>query len=74
MIQDTVHKSSFDLTSQIIAYEQGELDSHAIVDLFQYLIDTGLAWRLQGHYGRQAISLIEQGVCTMDPVRVQIQD
>jgi len=27
------------------------------------LIDTGLAWQLQGCFGRQAAALIHQGVC-----------
>lgn len=47
----------------IIAYECGELSEEKTIELFQHLIDTGLAWRLQGHYGRTAMALIEAGVC-----------
>lgn len=31
---------------------------------WQYLIDTGLAWRLQGWFGRTAKRLINDGYCT----------
>jgi fatty acid-binding protein DegV len=32
-------------------------------EAWQHLIDTGLAWQLQGWFGRQAARLIEAGVC-----------
>jgi hypothetical protein len=47
---------------QIIAYENGELDDDEIVALFSRLVKSGLAWQLQGHYGRTAQCLIESGV------------
>ena len=48
---------------KIIAFEQGELDEDGIIELFQELIDSGLAWQLQGSYGRMARNLIEAGYC-----------
>jgi hypothetical protein len=53
----------YDTTGNIIAYESGELDDEEIVTLFQHLIDTGLAWKLQGSYGRTAQNLINGGYC-----------
>jgi hypothetical protein len=47
---------------QIIAYENGDLDEDGTVELFQYLVDSGLAWSLQGSYGRMAMRLIEAGL------------
>jgi hypothetical protein len=37
------------------------------VEAMQYLIDTGLAWTLQGRVGREAMVLIEAGYCTLGP-------
>jgi len=48
----------------IMAYEAGELEEDQIVAGFQQLIDSGLAWQLQGHYGRTAQALIDAGYCT----------
>lgn len=50
-----------DEMSSIIAYEEGELDENETIELFQGLVDSGLAWQLQGHYGRTAVALIEAG-------------
>jgi hypothetical protein len=54
----------YDITGDIIAYENGELNDEQVIGLFQYLVDSGLAWTLQGHYGRMAKALIEAGYVT----------
>lgn len=51
---------------KIIAFENGDLDGHEVIDLFAELIETGLAWTLQGSYGRTARDLIEAGLINED--------
>ena len=46
----------------IIAFENGDLDEDATIALFQRLVNTGLAWTLQGSYGRTAMALLERGL------------
>ena len=49
---------------QIMRYENGEMDDEEeIIAFFQDLIDSGLAWSLQGSYGRTAKTLIAMGHC-----------
>jgi len=52
-----------DQIDKIVAFEQGKLDFDAMVELFQDLIDSGLAWQLQGSYGRMANALIANRYC-----------
>ena len=54
----------FGVVGFIRDYESGLLSEDQIIDGFQVLVDTGLAWSLQGHYGRAARALIEAGYIT----------
>ena len=47
----------------MMQFEDGTIASPDGVKLFQYLIDTGQAWTLQGMYGRTAMTLINNGLC-----------
>jgi hypothetical protein len=38
-------------------------DEDQVIEAWQTLIDTGLAWQLQGSFGRQAQALIDHGIC-----------
>jgi hypothetical protein len=49
------------LTTQIIAYENGELGYDETVSLFQALLDTGMINHLQGSYQRVAAHLLADG-------------
>ena len=37
-------------------------DEDQVLQAWQHLVDTGVAWQLQGTFGRIAIDLIEQGL------------
>jgi hypothetical protein len=51
-----------DLLNAIISYEMDELTDEQVANLFQELHDTGLAYDLQGSYGRTAQYMIEHGL------------
>lgn len=52
----------FPLVERIVAFESGETDEDETLELFQYLVNTGQAWTLQGAYVRMAMSLIQRGL------------
>ena len=63
------------LTDKIIAYECGEdIGEAGILELFAELIKNGMAWELQGYYGRTASALIEAGYISEDGKHIFYQD
>ena len=59
-----MHGMNRHLVDMIIKYENSELETKEdIIALFQELIDAGVVWQLQGHYGRTAKALIKAGYC-----------
>lgn len=50
-------------TATMIAEGVEDADEETTVEAWQTLIDTGMAWKLQGFFGRTAANLIEAGVC-----------
>jgi len=54
----------YDASACVESFDGIEHDEDTILSAWQYLVDTGLAWRLQGWYGRTARDLIEAGYIT----------
>ena len=52
---------SFTATGLAEGFIEAESEEQ-VIEAWQYLVDTGLAWRLQGWFGRTAQHLINEGV------------
>ena len=61
---DFIRREKMDQLDFIMAYESGNATEEEVIEGFQHLIDNGMAWTLQGHYGRMAQHLIDEGLCT----------
>lgn len=46
---------------RIIKFEQGDLEDHEIIAMFQDLLDNETVWQLQGSYSRMAQKLLDTG-------------
>ena len=49
---------------ELIEDSDGTVAHEMLIEAWQYLIDSGNVWELQGWYGRQAKRMIAMGVCT----------
>tara|TARA_B110000211_G_C13767700_1_gene416106 strand:+ start:216 stop:404 length:189 start_codon:yes stop_codon:yes gene_type:complete len=60
-----------ELSERIVSYEKGDLDQQQTIQLFQELLNSGLVWKLQGHYGRLAYQLVEAGLISPPAERTE---
>lgn len=63
ILPEAVSSSPYAILNQIVEFEEGNLDHEETIALVQALIDNGMAWTLQGTYGRMAAHFIEEGLC-----------
>jgi hypothetical protein len=60
--KQTTEDEGYDSVDALMRYEAGELDEPETIQLFQHLVNNGLAWKLQGSYGRRARDLLKAGL------------
>ena len=53
--------NSFDAVGIAEGWIEAESEEQ-VVEAWQYLVDSGLAWQLQGWFGRTARHLIDEGI------------
>ena len=50
---------------QAIGLAEGFIESESegqVIEAWQYLLDVGLVWQLQGWFGRTAVAMIKEGI------------
>lgn len=55
--------NTFTACSIVEGFDGEDHSEEEIIAAWQFLIDTGAVWSLQGWYGRTAAWLIDQGIC-----------
>ncbi|MDX3405126.1 hypothetical protein PV708_02550 [Streptomyces sp. ME02-6977A] len=63
-----------DIAIDIMSLEAGELDAAETLELFGLLVKSGMAWTLQGNYGRAAAELIHAGYLTREGAVTEFAD
>jgi hypothetical protein len=58
-MENSVDKTN--VITYMMDYEMGNLSPDNIIKLFQYLLDSGMSWKLQGTYGRMTKMLLDSG-------------
>lgn len=66
-----------DFDATMIAEGNWEITDHepngeTQIAAWQHLVDTGLAWKLQGAFGRKAAEMIEDGILEQPTIRVRL--
>ncbi len=55
-------RSKTEFVDKIIEYESDEMSDSDTVKFFSELVKSGMVWKLQGHYGRVASAMINNGI------------
>tara|TARA_B100000131_G_scaffold135828_1_gene132437 strand:+ start:381 stop:575 length:195 start_codon:yes stop_codon:yes gene_type:complete len=61
--------NKLDITNKIIEFENGDLPNEEVYALFQFLLDSGMIYSLQGSYQRMAEELLLAGKIEMPSKR-----
>jgi len=57
-----IAEGSIDLVDDALVVDYEEDPEGVALDAWQLLVDSGVAWQLQGSFGRQAAALIDAGL------------
>lgn len=58
----TIAEGNIDLASEPIVAEFHDDPESVTLEAWQLLVSSGVAWQLQGYFGRQAAALIDAGL------------
>lgn len=62
IVRKKIPRQRFDLVDEIIAFESGTITPTREKRLFQDLVNSGQAFKLQGFFGRRAQAMIKAGI------------